>query len=288
LAEAADGAEPAPDHSTFAMPDLWRLAIWGVGAAVTLAIAGFASMTATGHDRVVLALAQIRGTAQPSPRPLDVLAADENRQLAEAVRRMTADRDRLQARLATLERGLEDVTGSIARVEKVAQAAVPAPLASKAEPNAEPKPEPKAEAEAASAGTPAEDVTASIGTVPEQPVVWPAPGSQAQPAAPNPAPRTEFGVDLGGAGNFEALRALWTSSRQRHATLLEGLRRSCRCANAPSPPRSNCGWWPSPFPTPRLRRGSVPPSRRTARSASRPCSTASDSRSAERFAIFQA
>ena len=219
MAEAADDAEPAPERSTFAMPDLWRLTLWGVSAAVALAVAGFASMTATGHDRVVLAMAQIRGTAQPAPqpRPLD---ADEGRQLAEAVQRMTADRDRLQARLATLERGLEDVTGSIARVEKVAQAAVPAQPA----PKAEPKPEPDM-ASAAVVPTPAEEVTASIGTAPDQPVVWPAPaGTQTQPAAPGAAPRTEFGVDLGGAGNFEALRALWTSSRQRHATLLEGLR----------------------------------------------------------------
>ena len=150
---------------------------------------------------------------------------DESRQLAEAVRRMTADRDRLQARLATLERGLEDVTGSIARVEKVARAAEPAPKdESKFASKTEPKPEPDT-ASATIVPTPAEDVTASIGTASEQPdVAGAAPAPQAQPAVPGAAPRTEFGVDLGGASSFEALRALWTSSRQRHATLLEGLR----------------------------------------------------------------
>ena len=48
-------------------------------------------------------------------RPLD---AREGRRLAETVRELTADRETLVARIATLEQGLGGVTGSIARVRK--------------------------------------------------------------------------------------------------------------------------------------------------------------------------
>jgi hypothetical protein len=36
-------------------------------------------------------------------------------------------------------------------------------------------------------------------------------------------PRTDFGVDVGGAVNFDGLRALWGSTKSNNAALLEGL-----------------------------------------------------------------
>jgi hypothetical protein len=36
--------------------------------------------------------------------------------------------------------------------------------------------------------------------------------------------KVDFGVDLGSAPTLEGLRALWLSSKSRHATLLDGLR----------------------------------------------------------------
>jgi hypothetical protein len=44
------------------------------------------------------------------------------------------------------------------------------------------------------------------------------------PAAESVATKTEFAIDVGGDSSFDGLRALWTSLKGNHATLLEGLR----------------------------------------------------------------
>ena len=66
-----------------------------------------------------MAVAEIHEILIPSGakrlRPLD---AREGRRLAETVRVLAADRERLLDRVATLEQGLDSITGSIARVEK--------------------------------------------------------------------------------------------------------------------------------------------------------------------------
>jgi hypothetical protein len=161
-------------------------------------LAVFAAATPGGRDRMMLAAVQARELIHPSgitpPRPLDTR---DGQRLAEALHNLAADRDRLQARLTTLERSLGDVTASVARVEKTAQE------------TQAPKPP---ELEAAARAAP-EEVTSSI----QQAIPIP-------PAAPAPAGRAEFGLDLGGANTMEGLRNLWAAARTRHGTLLEGLR----------------------------------------------------------------
>ena len=56
-------------------------------------------------------------------KPIRPLDAREGRRLAETVRALAADRERLLARVATLEQSIDGITGSIARVEKAARAA---------------------------------------------------------------------------------------------------------------------------------------------------------------------
>ena len=109
------------------MRALWRLAIWGTSAATALTLVVVASLGETGSRRIATAMASPGGKdAQKAPVQLAARSPEqetEARRLMEAVRTLTADRDRLAARLSTVERNLEDVTGSIRR-----QAAAPVPL----------------------------------------------------------------------------------------------------------------------------------------------------------------
>jgi cell division septation protein DedD len=174
-------------------------------------IAAYAGTTEIGRERAKVALAEIHGIFSPSgtaskppPQPFD---AREGRQLAETVRALSTDRERLLGRIATLERNLEDVTGSIARVEKAAQAAQQPPAAAIA---AIPMPR-------SAPATPLDEVTSSV-SPPAVPTPAPMP-------TPSPAPtRSEYGLDVGSAANVENLRTLWAATLRRYGPLLEGLR----------------------------------------------------------------
>jgi hypothetical protein len=213
------------------MRALWRLGLWGTSAAAALALAVVAGYSDTGSRRLMAAAVPPAGaaltaaTTQPAARPSETEA--ETRRLAEAVRALTADRERLAARLGTLERSLEDVTGSIKQQAATAAAAPPlvAPPATSAAPASEPVKE-AAVTPAADATPPAQPPAAAVPaepqpsaadkTVPAEPAGDPA-------AASSVATRTEFGVDVGGATNFDGLRVLWSSTKGSNATLFEGL-----------------------------------------------------------------
>lgn len=135
---------------------LWRLGAWGGAAALALAALAVTAQTDVGGERLKLAFAQpaanTRVVAQlPQPRPEK--AADTSA-LEAQVRRLTADRDRLErlaTRLAGIERHIDDITGSIrgqsaqaARASAPATDPAPAPVASV--PPAAPAPAPAASA----------------------------------------------------------------------------------------------------------------------------------------------
>jgi hypothetical protein len=186
------------------MRDLMRLALWGLSAVAAMFIAIYAGTTEFGRERLHLAFADIHEILMPSGNtPIRPLDAREGRRLAETVRGLAADRERLLTRIDTLEHSVEDMTGSIARVEKAAKAAPPPESA--ATPAAEAAP-----------GAPAapEDVTSSINPPAGVPMPPPPPGSPA---------KAEFGLDLGSAASVEALRTAWTAALRRHGKLLEGL-----------------------------------------------------------------
>ncbi len=77
------------------------------------------SQTPTGAERLHLALAQ---TQPEQPQAIAALpprvVVDEaaTKRLADAVRALTADRDRLNARIVSLERNFDDMPGSIKTV----------------------------------------------------------------------------------------------------------------------------------------------------------------------------
>ena len=116
------GALIALQQRTFRMRDFLRIFVWGLVAAVSLTLAIFAGSTEAGSDRARHAALQMREVVLPSgikpARPLDAV---EGRKLAETVRVLTADRERLLARIAALENNVDDMTGSIKRVEKTAR-----------------------------------------------------------------------------------------------------------------------------------------------------------------------
>ena len=177
--------------------------------------------------------------------------------LAEAVQGLAADQQQVLARIATLERNLDGVTGSIKRdpsagsqptlppspAPKPPSAAIPASRLDM--PAAPPAAAPMPPAPIAAAPPPAGPmletaVTPAHAPGPQPsgdaaPTALPDNGNRAAPASPlvrvttaepteapaEPVATGGLGVDVGGATNYEALRTLWHSTLNSDPTLLE-------------------------------------------------------------------
>jgi hypothetical protein len=197
----------------------WRLGAWSGIALLCVAAAVVSAYTETGARRLALGDAPLIPTAALPP-----VSDNEARRLAGAVRVLSADRDRLAARVSALERNLDDVTGSIPNRSGPERGGAPNPAASPFPPNLMPPP---------SVSTTAPPVVVApasppVRTPPQAPVVSRPPISPpiaADAAATgSTATRTEFGIDLGTAATVEGLRNLWTAIKGTQAPLLEGLR----------------------------------------------------------------
>jgi hypothetical protein len=225
---------------------LWRLFGWGGAATIALAAVALTSQTEAGSKRLQLALAYAsapgRAVVQIPPRAAEAEA--ETKRLAAEVRELAADRERLTARIATLERNLEDMTGSIKQQSEQLAAAraantpppapsapattpavvAAAPPAAPALPALTPLAMPAVSKTAASwpATTP-EAVESATEPAPLPPVhVAAAPASEPV-AAPTPPPKPDYGIDLGSAGSIEALRIHWATLKANYGPLLVGL-----------------------------------------------------------------
>jgi hypothetical protein len=205
----------------------WRLSAWSGIAILSVAAAVAAAYTETGARRLALGEPTTASDHLARSSGADL----EARRLAEAVRTLTADRDRLATRVSALERNLDDVTGSIpsrAGAER-----------SPANPAASPLPPALVPGAAANAETPrttppavaTAPATAPVQTPPQATAA--AASARAAPLAPlaadtgaaaSTATRTEFGIDLGTAATVEGLRNLWSAIKGTQAPLLEGLR----------------------------------------------------------------
>jgi hypothetical protein len=212
-------------------PIAWRLTLWGAAACAALTATSLAAISESGAARLQLAANNFAG--QPAvvaqiPRPAG--PSPETIKLAEDVRQLTAERERLNTRLASLEHLLEDVTGSVKR-QAAAQEAARLPKA--AEPasansiatstSSASKPAAPSVAAAVASGTPTPTISASATTsAADAPAAEPA---ATLPAVPLPPERfaavetptadlmqkPEIGVDLGGALSPDALRAHWAA-----------------------------------------------------------------------------
>ncbi len=167
----------------------WRLSVWGGATTVALATAILLTQTDGGAKRLQMAFSHpaaqtvTQADFTPPARP----AAEEIASLQAQVRDLTTDRERLNARVASLEQNLSDVTGSIKRELAIVAATAPAskPAPAVAPPAttetteraevapAEVKPEPKPETKVGA------KLEAAPSAVPTQ-----APSEQAAPVAP--------------------------------------------------------------------------------------------------------
>ena len=196
----------------------WRLGAWSAITVLSVAAAVIAAYTETGARRLALGDAPLIPSAAPPS-----VSDSESRRLADAMRALSADRDRLAARVSALERNLDDVTGSIPN-RTGSERGAPNPGASPLPPNLAPAP-PVSTAAPPVVVAPAPP---SVRAPPQAPVVSRPPASSpiaADAAATgSTATRTEFGIDLGTAATVEGLRNLWTAIKGTQAPLLEGLR----------------------------------------------------------------
>ena len=195
-----------------------RFLLWAGLAALAVGSVVWAAQTQTGTERLAQVFDRHNTVASVAPRAVTTVsivrpsdAELEQRRLAETVRALAADRDRLAARLETLERNVE-VTGSVGtaptRTDSAPVGLAP-PLITGWLPGALPS----------AAGTP----LAPVIPAPAQAGGLPALAATEQ-GAESTATRTEFAVDIGGDPSLEGLRALWASLKAGHAALFEGLR----------------------------------------------------------------
>ncbi len=208
----------------------WRLAIWAAIATAAIVVAVIAAFIDSGSRRAARMPDQGRQPAAAvSTQPSTFDAEMEARRLAEAVRLLAADRDRLMARINALERNLSDVTGSIGTAARRPAGSNVPPMLSPAPAAGAAAPQPGALPPIAVA--PATRQPQPAGSVPH-PAQEPSSAADrlASPPAVDTGPtgsigtRTDFGVDLGGAANVEGLRALWARVRGSNEALFEGLR----------------------------------------------------------------
>jgi hypothetical protein len=195
---------------------LIRSVVWVSIAIVAVLAAIISARTDAGMRRIATLFsdeppAAARGAKDPLVAARQFDQESEQRRMNEAIRTLALDRDRLLARLNTLERNLDDVTGSIpAKPPALAPVPPPAMTPNGAAP----------QAPGAPAGAPAAQPSAS-----SQGRIAAGHLATGQPSATESvATKTEFGIDLGGNATVEGVKAMWAALKAGQPGLLEGLR----------------------------------------------------------------
>ena len=212
---------------------LARSLMWGGLAIVALGGAALSGQTESGAQRLAALMQGTPATARQAPPPAPATAtrpadSEEAKRLAESVRLLAADRDRLLARVDALERNL-DVTGSTHPDTAPAAPPTTEPMGAPLPPGWSMVPSTIPPA----AGIPSATLPSlgASGVLPRP--AAPAPPQQTErgggltaneQAAESVVTKTEFGVDVGGDSSLDGLRALWSSIKGRHAALFDGLR----------------------------------------------------------------
>lgn len=104
------------DEEELNTQDKWRLGSWAIASLGAVVLAIMAVQNVTDRRREQTAAADVAQQSQMIQR----LAKDTQTatsRLTAAIESLNTDRDRLYARVGTLEQGLDSVTGSIARVQ---------------------------------------------------------------------------------------------------------------------------------------------------------------------------
>lgn len=236
------------------MRGLWRLTGWGVAAALALGVLAATTQTYTGSQRLKLALTPpempVRKVAVVDVPPRN--DAEMGRLQAE-INVLTADRDRLATRVASLERSLDDLTGSIrqltaaAEPKSASQPATPAITAESsakpAAPAAEPPPKPAMPETVPASGTPLAEApqqrnetktgepAGPAAAASEDAAPTPSDAGPATAAIPLPAarvaelpPKAEFGIALAGASSVGLLQMQWSAVKANFGPLVGELK----------------------------------------------------------------
>jgi len=201
---------------------LWRQAGWGLAAATALGIAVLSSRDDDAPQRFAALFSSLRSQEQPAAHSFDAETAA--RQLAQAVRSLADDRDKLATRLNALDHEMRDMSGAINQQIEAAKSE-----AIKTAKQAPPWPE-----SAPPVPMTLADVAVMVKTV------SPAPAGAAEPPFPSVAtsatntdeqapPDTTaslgqaYGADLGTASTMKTLHHRWASLRAAHPQLFEGI-----------------------------------------------------------------
>jgi hypothetical protein len=232
---------------------MWRASLWGGAAILALAMAVLITLTDVGSQQLQMIFAgepppKLVTQADFVPRAEAEAQKRETLRLETQVSELIADRERLNARIASLERNLSDITGSIKR-ELAAVAAATEPVAGTppTTPSARLEPVDKAEA----SNKPDTKVDEKFETKAEsrvapkaelEPIA--APERAAADASPQAAPPLgdpirlppmrivsnsgdptgkEIGIDLGGARSMDIMHARWAAVKANFGPLLQGL-----------------------------------------------------------------
>lgn len=234
-----DASRRVHDRGTGVETLLLRLTAWGTAAALAVGVVVLTAQTPQGSERLQVAFA---GTASQQPATAAVNRPDPALATLQAkLDRLSADRERLEARLASLEHGLDDITGSIRSQAEKREASVQPPPNSRPiiEPplippmetlTLTPKPANEPQAEAQPSAAPVERASAAAVPEPVQPEATPEPKSErplppARVAAlPSRAHRgAEYGIEIGNAPDLASLQSRWTGIKANFGPLLVGL-----------------------------------------------------------------
>lgn len=229
--------EGAPDPGV-----LRRASLWGLLAFCAAVLGVIAIRSETGERRIATALGQPPVmTEQHQAWKALADAEAETRRLTSNIRALANDRDRLLARVETLERGFGDITGALASdsQQKAARQELPPELPSilLAAPPSEPAPmreipppPPMTPFRAPAQtyfGTPPPFSQLDAPTpVQTERINNPTAASLPKQSSPNESiiTKTEFGIDVGSEKSLDGMRALWNSIKGIYGAQMDNLR----------------------------------------------------------------
>jgi hypothetical protein len=214
---------------------------------MALAVVAGTAFSDIGSDRLKQTIASILepvNLAAPVDTKTQQIAELEKqtRDLTQTVRDLATERDRVKARLATLEQSLDDITGTVKKQSaQIAAQQKPAPeqpkppapavsapptVAATASPQSTPQ---TSAAPQATASTPKDSHPTNPLPPASARVASAAPTATAKPeavAGPAPVAKKEMGIDIGGAATIEALRVHWAGIKANAGPDLVGLQPS--------------------------------------------------------------
>lgn len=205
----------------------WRMSTWAFAAVAAVAL-GVVAQRSSLDPWTSETTAKYFEAKTAQAETVSREAQFEARRLAAAIETLNNDRDRIYARLSSIEQGFESVTGSI-KAQETAIAKLPQKLAEPASPPVIPS----APASQPSAGdsSAAQSISRSadgneipLGRTGSIELSPDAGNSSLHPKSTDtPVIATEFGIDLGAATSMDGLRKIWRSTRAVHTAALAGL-----------------------------------------------------------------